>query len=46
MYHHMGIPWATSVFAFFAAALIPIPYVFYFYGPKLRTMGKYSANMG
>lgn len=46
MYAKMGIPWATSVFAFFALALIPIPFLFYVYGARLRKRGKYSANMG
>ena len=46
MYHKLGIPWATSVFAFFSVLLIPIPYLFYIYGPKIRAQGKYSANMG
>ncbi|MCJ1379546.1 hypothetical protein MMC17_002647 [Xylographa soralifera] len=46
MYSKLGIPWATSVFGFFAVLLIPIPYLFYVYGPKIRARGKYSANMG
>ncbi|MCJ1285854.1 hypothetical protein MMC26_005196 [Xylographa opegraphella] len=46
MYSKLGIPWATSVFGFFAILLIPIPYLFYIYGPKIRSRGKYSANMG
>ncbi|MCJ1409724.1 hypothetical protein MMC19_003807 [Ptychographa xylographoides] len=46
MYSKLGIPWATSVFGFFACLLIPIPYLFYIYGPKIRSRGKYSANMG
>jgi multidrug resistance protein len=46
MYGKLGIPWATSVFAFFSLLLIPIPYLFYIYGPSIRKRGKYSANMG
>ena len=46
MYHKIGIDWGTSVFAFFALLLIPIPYVFYLYGPKIRARGKYSSNAG
>ncbi|KAI4249021.1 MAG: hypothetical protein LQ352_005756 [Teloschistes flavicans] len=45
MFHQLGIPWASSVFGFFAVALIPIPYLFYLYGPRIRAKGKYSANM-
>ena len=46
MYSKLGIPWATSVFAFFAVLLVPIPYLFYLYGPRIRARGRYSANMG
>ena len=46
MYHKLGIPWASSVFAFFGVILIPIPYLFFVYGEWLRSRGKYSANMG
>ena len=46
MYSKLGIPWATSVFAFFSVLLIPIPYVFYVFGPSIRNRGKYTANMG
>ena len=46
LYGKIGIGWGTSVFGFFSALLIPIPFVFYIWGPKLRTRGKYSANMG
>ena len=46
MYHHMGIPWASSVFAFVAVAMIPIPFLFFTYGKRLRARGTYTANMG
>ena len=46
MYQKLGIPWATTVFACFAVALIPIPFIFYFYGKQIRSRGKYTSNMG
>ena len=46
MYKKLGIDWGTSVFAFFAVLLIPIPYVFYIYGPRIRARGKFSSNAG
>ena len=46
MYHKLGIPWATSIFAFFGVLLVPIPFLFFIYGKKIRASGKYSANMG
>ncbi|KAL9597746.1 MAG: hypothetical protein Q9219_004940 [cf. Caloplaca sp. 3 TL-2023] len=45
MFHHLGTPWASSVFGCFAVLLIPIPFIFYVYGPSLRAKGKYTANM-
>jgi MFS family permease len=42
MYARLGVAWGTSVFAFFAAALIPIPFLFFKYGPAIRARGKYS----
>ena len=37
--------WASSVFGFFSIVLIPIPFLFYIYGPWLRTSVKYWSNM-
>ena len=45
MYARLGVGWATSVFGFFATALIPIPFLFYRYGASLRQCGKYSREM-
>ena len=46
MYQELHNPWASTVFGCCAVALIPIPYVFYIYGPRIRARGKYSANAG
>ncbi|MCJ1335665.1 hypothetical protein MMC09_000938 [Bachmanniomyces sp. S44760] len=43
--HDLGVPWGISIFGFFAIILIPIPFLFYVYGPRIRARGKYSANM-
>ncbi|KAK4541817.1 hypothetical protein LTR36_007349 [Oleoguttula mirabilis] len=42
MLHAMGIGWGISVFAFIACALVPIPYLFYVYGKRLRARGFWS----
>jgi DHA1 family multidrug resistance protein-like MFS transporter len=44
MYHRLGVDWATSVLAFFAIAMIPIPVVFYKYGHTIRKWSKNSMN--
>ncbi|KAJ8606654.1 hypothetical protein MRB53_040790 [Persea americana] len=40
MYENLGIGWASSVFAFITLIMVPIPFVFYFYGPRVRKMSK------
>ena len=45
MFHNLGIPWAVSIFAFFALAMIPIPFLFYIFGSRIRARGKYSATL-
>jgi hypothetical protein len=45
MFHNLGIPWASSILGFIAAALIPIPYLFYIYGPMIRKKGKFTAQV-
>jgi MFS transporter, DHA1 family, multidrug resistance protein len=44
LYHNVGVPWGTSIFAFFAAAMIPIPFLFYRYGASLRARSKWSRD--
>jgi hypothetical protein len=45
MFHALGIPWASSLLGFIAVALIPIPYLFYVYGPAIRKKGKFTAEV-
>lgn len=42
MYHNLGINWAASTLGFISVALIPIPYLFYVFGRRLRARGKWS----
>ncbi|QGA21789.1 hypothetical protein EYB26_009500 [Talaromyces marneffei] len=44
MVTNLCIGWACSVLGFIAAAMIPIPFLFYIYGKKLRARGKRSAK--
>ncbi|PGH16568.1 hypothetical protein AJ79_01674 [Helicocarpus griseus UAMH5409] len=44
MYHRLGNGWAFSVFGFFAVLNVPIPFVFWVYGERIRGMGKYTAR--
>lgn len=42
MYHKLGYQWAGSVLAFISLACCAIPYVFYFYGAKIRAHSHYA----
>lgn len=45
MFDGMGIEWASTLLGCFAFALVPIPVLFYFYGPKLRAKSKFAPTM-
>ena len=42
MFHKLGVNWAGSLLGFLAVAFMPIPFLFYIYGPKLRKMSRYA----
>ncbi|KLO99653.1 Uncharacterized protein Y057_7311 [Fusarium fujikuroi] len=42
MYHKLGVNWGTTVFGCIAAALIPVPYLFFVWGKRIRGRGKWS----
>ena len=40
--HAIGVGWGVSIFGFFGVALLPIPYLFYIYGARIRARGEWS----
>lgn len=42
MYKKLHIDWASSLFAFIALALVPVPWIFEKWGPKLRLVSTYG----
>lgn len=38
----IGVGWGLSVYGFIAAALLPVPYVFFIYGARIRAHGAYN----
>lgn len=42
MFHNLGVPWAASTLGFISVALIPIPYLFYVFGRRIRARGEWS----
>ncbi|KAL6454537.1 TPO4 Polyamine transporter 4 [Candida maltosa Xu316] len=41
-FENLGIGWAGSLFAFISLAMVPVPFIFAKYGPKLRERSKYG----
>jgi len=42
MYDRLGYQWATSLLAFIALACCAIPFVFYYWGARIRQRSKYA----
>ena len=42
VYHRLGIDWATSLLGFIAIALLPVPWVFFKWGPYFRSKSGYD----
>lgn len=42
MYEKLGVDWATSLFGFITVGLLPIPWLFYRFGPTIRRKSQYS----
>ncbi|KAJ7466776.1 MFS general substrate transporter [Mycena galericulata] len=45
LYAALGYHWASSLFAFIALAMVPIPYVLMLYGPALRAKSRYASTV-
>lgn len=41
MYRRLGVPWATSLLGFFTLLMLPVPVLFYKYGPQIRARSKF-----
>lgn len=42
MYQKLGVDWASSLFGFLSLAMMPIPWIFYKWGPKLRAGSRFN----
>jgi hypothetical protein len=45
MYDTLGVAWTTSLLGFLSIAMIPIPFLFYFYGPMIRDLSRYTPKL-
>jgi len=41
-FDNLGIQWAGTLLGCLAAVMIPIPFIFYYYGPKIRARSKFA----
>lgn len=44
MYRGLGIGWASSLLGFISVALVPLPFIFFQFGPRIRSGSKYIDN--
>lgn len=42
MYKNLGDQWAMGIFAFLVAACMPLPFLFYVYGPRIRQRSRWA----
>ncbi|KAK9240225.1 major facilitator superfamily domain-containing protein [Lipomyces kononenkoae] len=45
MFNKLGVAWGASLIGFLAIAMIPIPFVFYRFGPEIRKRNPYSSQV-
>jgi DHA1 family multidrug resistance protein-like MFS transporter len=44
MYEGMGVNWASTLIGGIALMLLPIPFLFYKYGPRIRAKSRFSPS--
>ena len=44
IYMNLGIPWGSTIFACFSALLIPVPFLFFTWGARIRAKGQWGAG--
>ncbi|KAI6708925.1 hypothetical protein JHW43_008532 [Diplocarpon mali] len=43
-YENLGVQYTLTILACISALMVPVPYAFYCYGPKIRSWSKYAPN--
>lgn len=43
-YKNLGVHWTLTILGAISALMVPVPYLFYFYGPQLRSRSKYAIS--
>lgn len=45
MYKALGLGWGNSLLGFVALALVPLPFVFWRYGERIRTSPRFAVKL-
>ena len=45
MYTNLGVHWTLTVLGCLSALMVPVPYLFYAFGAKLRSKSRYAGNL-
>ena len=45
MYDALGLGWGTSVLGFIAVVFIPVPFIFWFYGERIRNDKRFRMDL-
>lgn len=43
VYERLGIHWASTLLGFIALALMPIPWLLFYFGPRIRAKSRYES---
>lgn len=45
MFNNLGVQWAGTLIGCISAVLMPVPFLFFIYGKRIRGMSKYAINL-
>ena len=45
MYHKLGTAWASTLLAILGCIFVPVPFLFYFFGHRIRLASKYALKV-
>ncbi len=45
MYHNLGTAWASTLLAILGCVFVPVPFLFYFFGDRIRLASKYALKV-
>ena len=45
MYQNLGTAWASTLLAILGCVFVPVPFLFYFYGDRIRLASKYALKV-